>query len=1272
MLRQLYENYTLERDEESVSAGLLPIPFERFEHVIGGKVSSGSADAATLIKLGIAFPGERQGGPSYTTAAVSFGGMVVLVDPNTIVANAAAAFAHVCADVNDNTTIRASFTHQSMLLCPWWDPTQVTAPRDFYDLTAETPLFFGTQKYGFIPYEAFVPPIHMRYDGGVLFAARVDTPRGTCSVFRWNTLASESIESNLLQYEVVLYENGDVEFRYAATQDPDRNGQPSTSVPSVVGQAVVGLFFPSGSNRFRDASLPSPIVARERHQWGGYASDPSYVDPFNATPYCSTNNVGAAWPGAIQGRATYTFGCPRELRDILPRAELRKRSSISNGSSLFSSRRAIPAISGTLESPVALSYGDLDGTGGSKRGLFTGELRCIRNRALDDVRFMLEGDASHTIPFDDRVIDDPHLTFASASSIDTDVPSYTMRIGSREVITITKRLNCTTKFLPERSSVVQYCDAVQQFAYVSVGAMKLASDESQRAAEDALGFNAVGHWVASGTTGPTSHSQSTRSPGLYGDSTPSDAELLGTYYGGSLSLNDGYTVSDVAGITLNSKAYDPINLELSDPFVVESVELEIPIIANSAWMQQYTQVLVNNPLLLYSGWNVGGPGITFAITVDRGSQLRKFRDVIVTGSLTHANDANLVSWSIRSLGAGIGIVSPVGMQACGGTPAAIVRNTTGSFTGSVIMRMPVAAAVGSYMAITGSTDPDTFVQTLASSPTIPKRDGAWNWVGALPVHLTPFGRSHDGTTLSARSYIAREASFGKTINNPFYVTGSDLAALALDISNLGLTSVRYAGAGVAIACNKSPYVLLPGDHMRIYASRGRSAITGSAGLWSQANSDAEIGPIVGIGSGSMRMSLIGRRLREGALIELPGPQPSEVGVIGDDHVLDQIEFFSPEDLYGTTFDNYITGSYVEFDGTRTRPVDNRGVIFSRVNASASQYIDTTLRSIALTRPHELAGFTWVNCSTCDDERYYDSMLPPIDAIVRLDGGSMLFQTSSFYTNGANHAIVFFDIPTQHTASIAAYSDNIWSRAFPFEPRYSSLQRHVDVTRYYITDATIRGNIIAGVDAAATKTISSDLVVVRMPYTNARETAVSPAPGNLYYFFSMDAVGDNPPRVITPPITNVTQRPSDLIKTLYGIGSVNAIVITGSSPPMGSTCAVDYAGISMDPASSHQYTFGTKPIVRGWKYGIVNGLPQLSRAVWRRNRYGQLRDMLEQRIDTKFAVVGQKLVVGSSPVRVTFVSALTGDVLDPLLTTSSNLSYEATSSLPYFDGDVRNR
>lgn len=123
--------------------------------------------------------------------------------------------------------------------------------------------------------------------------------------------------------------------------------------------------------------------------------------------------------------------------------------------------------------------------------------------------------------------------------------------------------------------------------------------------------------------------------------------------------------------------------------------------------------------------------------------------------------------------------------------------------------------------------------------------------------------------------------------------------------------------------------------------------------------------------------------------------------------------------------------------------------------------------------------------------------------------------------------------------------------------------------------------------------------------------------------------------------------------------------------MGSTNAPDYASYSFDPPSSREYSFGTKPIIRGWKYGLVNGVRTTTKAIWRRDHYGQFRDMLEQRINTKFANDAEGSV-SEAAVRVSFLDAYTRDVVNASDTDSSNLSYEVTSSLPYFDGDIRNR
>lgn len=142
-----------------------------------------------------------------------------------------------------------------------------------------------------------------------------------------------------------------------------------------------------------------------------------------------------------------------------------------------------------------------------------------------------------------------------------------------------------------------------------------------------------------------------------------------------------------------------------------------------------------------------------------------------------------------------------------------------------------------------------------------------------------------------------------------------------------------------------------------------------------------------------------------------------------------------------------------------------------------------------------------------------------------------------------------------------------------------------------------------------------------------------------------------------------------------------------------------------------YIFGISPVIRGWKYGLYSGLPMNSKSIFRRERFGQFRDMLEQRQYTKFinvagnSPVDNDAVSSSSKSRITKANLSTGggsagalgpavaevkfvrqrynrddrgigriysEKVDPLLTVSQNLSTEVTSSVPYVDGIARHR
>ena len=105
--------------------------------------------------------------------------------------------------------------------------------------------------------------------------------------------------------------------------------------------------------------------------------------------------------------------------------------------------------------------------------------------------------------------------------------------------------------------------------------------------------------------------------------------------------------------------------------------------------------------------------------------------------------------------------------------------------------------------------------------------------------------------------------------------------------------------------------------------------------------------------------------------------------------------------------------------------------------------------------------------------------------------------------------------------------------------------------------------------------------------------------------------------------------------------------------------------------------------QGYKYGIQGILPKYSSVIFRPNRYGQFRDMLEQRkYGTFFDEIGispdgqltGKTGLRDGPISVRFKSPSEQGFVsgsDPGILGSSNRSTSATSSLPYDDGKFSN-
>jgi len=220
----------------------------------------------------------------------------------------------------------------------------------------------------------------------------------------------------------------------------------------------------------------------------------------------------------------------------------------------------------------------------------------------------------------------------------------------------------------------------------------------------------------------------------------------------------------------------------------------------------------------------------------------------------------------------------------------------------------------------------------------------------------------------------------------------------------------------------------------------------------------------------------------------------------------------------------------------------------------------------------------------------------------------------------------------------------------------------------------------------------------------------PMSGNIFHRWAVDVntqlyinngIGD------TFPSTGSCGK-TDLIKVLFGYGDHNTVFfdnnLTSSSDETGyarrgthnwpyfrkiqrtkqPNPTYGYGFPGYETASSSIWSIS--PIIRGWKYGLYNGLPDYTSAYYRQGRYGQFRDLLEQRLYTitisensqqsiqaaqSVTSLTVKVTQPEGPVTVKFLDD-NENLTDPARTQSQNLSMLATSSLPYFDFQQRNR
>lgn len=416
-------------------------------------------------------------------------------------------------------------------------------------------------------------------------------------------------------------------------------------------------------------------------------------------------------------------------------------------------------------------------------------------------------------------------------------------------------------------------------------------------------------------------------------------------------------------------------------------------------------------------------------------------------------------------------------------------------------------------------------------------------------------------------------------------------------------------------------------------------------------------------------------------------------VIGDYPVVDQFDVLYSSLQTGSYLDNYVTGSMLTInklsDGRFTFSPGTRGLAFSRLgiprNSFPAQNRETPNRSYNLQPWRERAGIIRNVKIFSNAERYYDSLMPSLSELAKQYGVDIKYF-------GPNNPRAVLELGTHFMATPNAGRGFL--ETFVFEPRFANVKRLKNLAKGFVP--TVQGT-------GTTQEIQTvkNFYIFSNDYLYSSNHAVA---DNISYSYLVGYTNDE-------LAANFNYGPgassSDIGKVIYGYGDWNPRT---RRPNIDAFMSESYRywpvfrSGSFAPVGGQASVCG--PIIRGWRYGVHDASPHYTSCVFRRDRYGQFRDMLEQRMSPvsyvdvtsaptrnfgdfestatpiEFLNVNKQQVTIDYPVKVTFVRQQTvtlGASLDDAveilvyseqknknLTWSSNLSNYATSSLPFFD------
>ncbi len=1361
-----FENYVLTRST-APSVNLTRIqdglfspcsPASATESGIGGDKDPGRgySDDGISAAIDIGFDFQIDG-ITYKKFVVCTNGWMALVDPSTGTFNSTEVLG---GPPWVNSAINSSFSSNAILLAPWFDDLRNVAANTAQYIASSS---LSSDKIDRINRGLETPPTFINAaQNSVKFFRDVRSTEGRRLIVRWNSLSDFSVPSTILRFEVVIYENGKIEFRYTPRQNINLVLNPSSPE-----DATIGIFMPGGSNRFRDLSygLGYRDTERQQYRYGGAVVTSSYTDAsdsFTANYTCNLKPF-IHWPGLSASGTVFTFLPPMNRRKVLPRSEIRRLdnrlvlptvartgdSRLGNDVVLFDDRRTLNYVTSNMNNgtvngvlvnaPSMLQrfYGDSEPTSTSRQDLFAGDFEFTASVVQSVVDQFLQGDIPKSIePFSEYKLfeNDPasasDVFYVSGSSLDALGDGLSQPLKAKTQIRLSFPVNNNVTLFSTASTIHYYnvragAWETPQNASYTIGNSSTTNDSgkskgdtvtdrsgdgsNRRIIEDHKGFGPIGNTVASG-----SHNKSS-----VGDQT--DASIGSTYSTNNvtIALNKSYAKSVTVNDDYRASADEVIKLPINHPFLIERAVIEIPFAAGNGWFADRTScmaTLENDPA---GGFDFGGPGLTVALFNQTviGSSTR--RDLIMSGVITHENDnVNRIVFSAFSPITSTYQIRPQGFLAYGGTPGAVVTPRSSSlagnfFTGSVAVRCEAQVSNGVIvkleLAMTSSDAQanKSGVLDVFNTPQLPliNRVTSHYSQSCYIAYVNNFGRGGTGFEPSGRSIFGKEFITSQLLNekgridNPFYLSGTKGGASSPSFNGVPTQYVDAISAGstfkfeMALPLQNfqpSPYLVTPNDTLVLAITKSRPVFYGSQTPGSKTSGSIEHD--VQLITGSINVVFYGSLLRESKEFHDTLNQPlasdaiHEI-VVGNEPVIDQFEIAYRDQYINGFSDDFVTGTLVTKSsraGRRlTLTTGSRGRVFSEFNARLQASPDTSMAELNA-NPSKNFRFQpwWERCGTPrvsnyfdDSERFWDTLLPDVSVAFAQDSMQLFTIASGNETiiggdlggssrlKVANTAFVMFDFNNSPPRS----QNNSWSRSFPYEPRYAPATRQVNIQASFIATARLdsSASIPPGQYLEVTNPTRCDLLMVGFStyqtFTGFSGFTIAQKRG--WY-------------VDTDLRTNATGAMSinDTAKVLFGFGDLNTCYNLVADPYGSNHYAEGRVIEKPDGIVNSECHFHYAPVIRGWKYGVRSGIAEYSHATFRQGRFGQFRDMLEQKPYTKFYLLGRDgsaAVAGPAAVAIKFVDAM-GKLTKPENTWSQNLSFEATSSVPYFDGETRNR